>query len=82
MNRRQFLGIAGIGAAAVAAGAGWTTLIEPNWPVVECREIWLARLPKRLDGLRVAQLSDIHLSSLVTSRRSDAGGSSGQSPVA
>ncbi|MCB0227713.1 MAG: twin-arginine translocation signal domain-containing protein, partial [Anaerolineae bacterium] len=66
MNRRQFLGLAGAGAAAVVAGAGWATLIEPNWPVVERHEITLARLPARLDGLRIAQLSDIHLSPLVT----------------
>ena len=66
MNRRQFLGVAGAGVAAVAAGAGWATLVEPNWPVVERHEIRLARLPARLDGLRIAQLSDIHLSPLVT----------------
>ena len=66
MNRRQFLGLAGASAAAVVAGAGWATLIEPNWPVVERHEITLARLPARLDGLRIAQLSDIHLSPLVT----------------
>lgn len=66
MNRRQFLGLAGAGAAAVVASAGWATLVEPNWPVVERREIRLARLPARLDGLRIAQLSDIHLSPLVT----------------
>ena len=66
MNRRQFLGLAGAGAAAMVAGAGWATLVEPNWPVTERREVRLARLPARLDGLRIAQLSDIHLSRLVT----------------
>ena len=66
MNRRQFLGLTGAGVAALAAGAGWATLVEPNWPVVERQEIRLARLPARLDGLRIAQLSDIHHSPLVT----------------
>lgn len=66
MNRRQFLGLAGAAAAALAAGAGWATLAEPNWPVVERLEIPLTRLPASLDGLRIAQLSDIHLSHLVT----------------
>ena len=66
MNRRQFLGLAGAGAAAVVASTGWAMLVEPNWPVVERRDIRLARLPVQLDGLRIAQLSDIHLSPLVT----------------
>ncbi len=60
------LAAAGVGAAAL--GAGWTTLGEPNWPVVEQIDVHLPRLPARLDGLRVAQLSDLHISQYTTAR--------------
>lgn len=70
MDRRNFLKLAAAGAAAgvgaAALGAGWATLIEPNWPVVERISVTLPRLPARLDGLRVAQLSDFHISSYTT----------------
>ena len=49
-----------------ALGAGWATLGEPNWPVVEQMSVTLPRLPARLDGLRVAQLSDLHISQYTT----------------
>lgn len=70
MNRRDFLKLTAAGAAvgvgAAALGAGWATLIEPNWPVVEQISVTLPRLPARLEGLRVAQLSDLHISSYTT----------------
>lgn len=70
MDRRNFLKLAATGAAAglgaAALGAGWATLIEPNWPVVEQIGVTLPRLPARLEGLRVAQLSDLHISSYTT----------------
>lgn len=70
MDRRNFLKLAAAGAAAglgaAALGAGWATLIEPNWPVVEQIGVTLPRLPARLEGLRVAQLSDLHISSYTT----------------
>lgn len=70
MDRRSFLRLAAAGAAAgagaAALGAGWATLVEPNWPVVERVSVTLPRLPARLDGLRVAQLSDLHISQYTT----------------
>ncbi len=70
MDRRSFLRLAATGVAAgagaAALGAGWTTLGEPNWPVVERIDVALPRLPARLDGLRVAQLSDLHVSQYTT----------------
>ena len=66
MDRRSFLRLAAAGvtagAGAAMLGLGWTTLGEPNWPVVEQVSVTLPRLPARLDGLRVAQLSDLHIS--------------------
>ncbi len=70
MDRRSFLRLAATGVAAgvgaAALGAGWVTLGEPNWPVVEGIDVTLPRLPARLDGLRVAQLSDLHISQYTT----------------
>jgi hypothetical protein len=56
--------VAGVGAAAL--GAGWVTTMEPNWPAVEQVTVTLPRLPARLDGLRLAQLSDLHISQYTT----------------
>jgi hypothetical protein len=70
MDRRSFLRVSAAGAvtvvSAAALGAGWATLIEPNRPVVEQLSVTLPRLPARLDGLRVAQLSDLHISQYTT----------------
>jgi len=70
MDRRSFLRLAAAGVAAgvgaAAFGAGWGALGEPNWPVVEGIDVTLPRLPARLDGLRVAQLSDLHISQYTT----------------
>jgi len=38
-------------------------LVEPHRPVVERVEVVLRRLPKELDGLSIAQLSDLHYES-------------------
>jgi predicted MPP superfamily phosphohydrolase len=55
MDRRSFLRLAAAGAAAgagaAALGAGWATLGEPNWPVVEQVSVSLPRLSAQLDGL-------------------------------
>jgi uncharacterized protein len=70
MDRRSFMRVAAAGVAAGAGaavlGVGWTTLVEPNWLVVERIDVRLPRLPARLDGLRVAQLSDLHISQHTT----------------
>jgi uncharacterized protein len=60
-SRRKFLKA---GAAVAAGGAlavvGDRTLIEANHPKVVSIEIPLSRLPRSWDGLRIAQLSDLH----------------------
>lgn len=60
-SRRTFLKT---GAAVAAAGAlgvvGDATFFEANRPKVVSIEIPLSRLPQSWDGLRIAQLSDLH----------------------
>jgi uncharacterized protein len=60
-SRRKFLTV---GAAVAAGGAlavvGDGTLVEANQPKVISIEIPLSRLPQAWDGLRIAQLSDLH----------------------
>ena len=60
-SRRKFLQA---GAAVAAAGAlgvvGDGTFFEANRPRVVSIEIPLSRLPQSWDGLRIAQLSDLH----------------------
>lgn len=48
------------------AGAAYSTLIEPRRPVLEQVPIIIPSLPDRLDGLRIGQLSDLHLNFLHT----------------
>lgn len=66
MNRRSFLRLVAAGMGVTALGAGWVTQVEPNWPVVERVTVALPRLPDQLGGLRVAQLSDLHISQYTT----------------
>jgi predicted MPP superfamily phosphohydrolase len=52
------------GGLAAVAGLGViggdSLLWEPNHPKLVLQQIWLDRLPRAWDGLRVVQLSDIH----------------------
>jgi uncharacterized protein len=59
---RWGLAAAGVGAAALA----YATQVESTWLEVTRRELPLPRLPAALDGLRVAHLSDFHLSQIVS----------------
>jgi uncharacterized protein len=53
-------------AATAALGVGaYSVLVEPRWLEVTETEIPLPRLPRALDGLRIAHLSDLHLSRIV-----------------
>lgn len=57
-TRRRFLALAataGVGAIAIDS-----TLLEPNHPRVVRREIPLRRWPERLDGFKIAVMSDFH----------------------
>jgi predicted MPP superfamily phosphohydrolase len=57
-TRRKFIRLSA--AAAVAALAADSTLIEPNRPRIVRQEIALPRWPDRLDGFTIALLSDFH----------------------
>ena len=63
LSRREFLGFS---AVALAGGALGTGLYEPHETVVSQVGIMLKRLPSGFDGLRIAQLSDIHFNSFMT----------------
>jgi len=58
INRRKFLGLAGLAGAAVLGGDA--ILIAPNRPRVVREEIILPRWPSRLEGFRIVLLSDFH----------------------
>jgi predicted MPP superfamily phosphohydrolase len=60
-SRRKFLTVgAAVAAGGALAAVGDGTLIEANQPRVIPIEIPLPRLPQAWDGLRIAQLSDLH----------------------
>lgn len=51
---------AGLGTVALAALVGDARFIEPDHLVVERVEVRLPRLDRKLDGLKIVQLSDFH----------------------
>ncbi len=63
LTRRRFLQLGGLGAASVTLAAASSGLAQTDQVVVEQQEVRLARLPKELDGLKVAHLSDFHYAS-------------------
>jgi predicted MPP superfamily phosphohydrolase len=60
---RWGLAAAGVSAAALA----YATQVEPTWLDLHRRELFLPRLPAALEGLRIAQLTDFHMSRIVAS---------------
>jgi predicted MPP superfamily phosphohydrolase len=68
VSRRDFLKFialeTALGSATVAA-IGYIGRIEPGWLRVEEVQVPISGLPSRLDGLRIVQLSDLHLSAVV-----------------
>lgn len=58
ISRRRFLAGAGVLAAGAAGDAFG---VEPRWVRVTRHEVPVPGLPKGLDGIRIAQLSDLHL---------------------
>ena len=67
ISRRDFLKFATIEVAlggATVAAVGYPTRIESHWLQVEKVEVPIAGLPPQLDGLRIVQLSDLHLSAV------------------
>lgn len=59
-------------AALGGFGAAYIWKVEPDWLEVERVEIPLAGLPSGLDGLRIAQLSDLHAGVDLPPKRLDA----------
>lgn len=60
LTRRQFLATSAVGAAALAAtGAGFLYHDTTDLRITRL-DVRLSRLPSRLDGLRIVQLSDFH----------------------
>jgi len=59
--------LSGVVAAGMAVGA-YATLVEPTWLEVTAPEIRLPGLPVAWDGVRIAHLSDLHLSRIVSAR--------------
>jgi predicted MPP superfamily phosphohydrolase len=60
ISRRTFLRSAGCAVGAAAVATSGIALYEPHRIEVERRELYLPRLPRALDGFRLAQISDIH----------------------
>jgi predicted MPP superfamily phosphohydrolase len=64
-TRRRFLRALGIGVAAAAGAGVYSWQIEPFWPEFTEIPMHVAGLPARFDGLRITQLSDIHVGDAV-----------------
>jgi predicted MPP superfamily phosphohydrolase len=73
VTRRDFLkllGVAGLDLGLLAIGvAGYGVFMEPGWFKVETVHLKLPRLPGGFSGIRVAQISDIHMGGWMNSER-------------
>jgi len=73
LSRRDFLNllkVAGIDFALLAlGGVSYGYLVEPGWVVVENVSLKLSRLSNAFSGIRIAQISDIHMGGWMTSER-------------
>lgn len=65
LSRRRFLRNLGIGLAAPSFGLAYTTQIEPFWPQFHEVPMPVKNLPAAFEGLRIAHLSDLHVSNSV-----------------
>jgi uncharacterized protein len=67
LTRRQFLrGLAAAPLVAVSATTAYSTLIEPYAYQLSETDIFIRDLPAAFDGFRVAQISDVHHSRIVS----------------
>lgn len=70
MSRRSFvrglLNIAAFGTLTGTSGAAYVALGEPYWLEITQHDIILPGLPSAAEGLRIAHLSDLHLSEVVS----------------
>jgi predicted MPP superfamily phosphohydrolase len=62
LTRRRFIQWAAGLTLTAGASAGYVRLVEPHWLSIEHFDFPIPGLPTSLDGMRLAQLSDIHLS--------------------
>lgn len=72
-TRRDFLKLIKVGIVDIAlltlGGLGYSYLVEPGRVVVESVNLILQRLPKVFSGIRVAQISDIHMGGWMNKER-------------
>ncbi|MCC7211417.1 MAG: metallophosphoesterase [Candidatus Brocadia sp.] len=65
ISRRTFMrGALGCGVGVLSVG-GYSRLLEPRWVEINTTGIKIAGLPKRFEGMTIAQISDIHHSKYV-----------------
>lgn len=69
LTRRRFLQLVGAATVSGAVGLGYGGLLEPAWVDVEQVTLSLPGLAEKLAGLRIAQISDIHLSRFNSARK-------------
>ena len=62
LTRRRFLRNLSIGLAAPAVGALYVTEVEPFWPEYHEIPLHIKNLPLAFAGLRIAHLTDLHVS--------------------
>lgn len=66
ITRRKLLKIAlGTAAATAVCGGGYSYFLEPYWPAIERLKLEFPPADNPPAGLKIVQLSDIHLSSIV-----------------
>jgi predicted MPP superfamily phosphohydrolase len=64
LSRRRFLQyVAAMGAAGLV-GVTYLWQVEPRWLVLREHDLPISNLPAAFDGLRIAQLSDVHIDPL------------------
>lgn len=66
LTRRRFLQLAGSAALAGATGLGYGGLLEPSWIDIVQITVSLPGLAEHLSGMRIVQISDVHLSRFTT----------------
>lgn len=67
ITRRQFLrGLAAAPLVAVSATTAYATLVEPYSYQLSTTDIFIRDLPDAFEGFRIAQLSDVHHSRIVS----------------
>lgn len=73
LTRRDFLKLLRAGAIdfalLTAGGLGYSFFVEPNWLKIEPVRLKLPRLTPAFNGIRIAQISDIHMGGWMNAER-------------